>query len=215
MGYLYSTRMSAAGYHVRRAIVDDLPSLTLLWNSMHLPAGELERRVTEFQVVESDDGNLLGAIGMQIVERHGLVHSEAFADFGLADRLRAQLWERLQSLATNRGLVRIWTAEAAPFWKSNGFHPAERDELKRLPPAWSALSRDWLTLPLRDEDALRNTLEMDFANLKRQEDERRQLVLSRAKMFRNIGIALVVVVVIVMLAFCITLLLHQSMLRRH
>lgn len=207
--------MSAAGYHVRRAIVDDLPNLTLLWNSMHLPAGELERRVTEFQVAESDDGNLLGAIGMQIVERHGLVHNEAFTDFGLADRLRAQIWERLQSVATNRGLVRLWTAEVAPFWKSNGFRPAERDELKRLPSAWGQVSRNWLTLPLRDEDALRNTLEMDFTSLKRQEDERRQLLLSRAKMFKNIGIALAVVVVIGLLAFCITVLLHLSMFRRH
>lgn len=207
--------MSASIYRVRRATVDDLPRLGPLWNSMHLPAGELERRLTEFQIVEADDGTLLGAIGMQIVERHACIHSEAFTDFALADLLRAHLWARLQSLAMNHGLTRLWTAEDAPFWKANGFHPAESAELKRLPAAWKSVSGDWLTMALRDEDALRKSLAMDFSKLQEEEMNKTQRLLSNAKMLRNIGIGLTVIVIIGAICFCINILLHLPIFRRH
>lgn len=85
---------------------------------------ELERRLTEFQVVETLDGQLFGALGMEISGRHGRLHSEAFSDFALADVLRPHLWERMQSVATNHGLVRVWTREKTPFWCHSGLHPA-------------------------------------------------------------------------------------------
>ncbi|HZV33719.1 MAG TPA: hypothetical protein VFB72_04015 [Verrucomicrobiae bacterium] len=207
--------MSASLYRVRRATVDDLPHLVPLWNSMHLPAGELERRLTEFQIVEADDGGLLGTIGMQIVERHASIHSEAFKDFALADELRAHLWARLQSLAMNHGLTRLWTAEDAPFWKANGFRPAESAELKRLPAAWKSFSGEWLTMALRDEDALHAVLKKDFSNLLAEEQQKRQRVLSRAKTVKQVGITVIVLLVIGILAFCFNMLLHAARFRRH
>src|SRR5580704_8798426 len=112
--------MNAGLYRVRRATVDDLPVLQSLWASAHLPAAEFERRFTDFQVVESADGALMGAIALEVAGRHGRLHSEAFADFGLADNLRELLWARMQSVAENFGLSRLWIAESAPFWKRNG-----------------------------------------------------------------------------------------------
>ena len=48
---------------------------------MRLPAGELEKRLTEFQVVEAADGQIAGAIGVQIIRQHALLHSEGHTDW--------------------------------------------------------------------------------------------------------------------------------------
>ena len=164
--------MSQSIIQVRRAIVDDLENLRSLWEANHIPAADLERRLTEFQVAQGVDGTLLGAIGMQILGRQGLLHSEAFSDFGQAETLRQQLWARLQSVATNHGLARIWTRETAPFWKQNGFQPPDEDTLKKLPGAWVAEPNGWLTLRLRDEEALEISLDKEFARFK--EESKRQ-----------------------------------------
>src|SRR5437763_4648115 len=117
--------MDSSNYRVRRATLDDLPQLTGLWQAMHFPSEELAKRVTEFQVAESAEGKLLGAVGLQIAERQGRVHSEAFTDFSLAEQLRPLLWERLHAVATNHGLLRLWTQEQAPFWNHCGLLKAE------------------------------------------------------------------------------------------
>jgi N-acetylglutamate synthase-like GNAT family acetyltransferase len=158
--------MSEADYQVRRATVDDLHSLKALWESMRFPAVELERRLTEFQLAETPDGELLGALAMEIAGRHGRLHSEAFNDFALAEPLRQRLWERMQSLATNHGLVRIWAQETAPFWSHNGFLAADPESLKKLPAAWNDLPPAWLTLRLRDEEAVEMSLDKEFVRFK-------------------------------------------------
>src|SRR5580765_4052452 len=112
--------MTLSNYRVRRATLDDLGQLMTLWQSMHLPADDLAKRITEFQLAESADQKILGAVGLQITDRQGRLHSEGFTDFALADELRPALWERLHSVATNHGLVRLWTAEEAPFWSRCG-----------------------------------------------------------------------------------------------
>src|ERR1017187_926557 len=98
--------VSSSNYRVRRATLDDIRQLTALWQSMQFPVEDLARRVTEFQVAEGAEGEVRGAVGLQIAERQGLVHSEAFSDFALADHLRPLLWDRLLAVATNHGLLR-------------------------------------------------------------------------------------------------------------
>ena len=56
---------------------------------MGFPVADLARRVTEFQVAEDAEGRLVGAAGLQVAERQGLIHSEVFEDFALADQLTA------------------------------------------------------------------------------------------------------------------------------
>src|SRR5690242_10343011 len=93
-GFLKSISMDSSNYRIRRATLDDISALMALWQSMHLPAGELSKRVTEFQIAESTEAKLLGAVGLQMAERQGRVHSEAFSDFALAEQLRPLLWDR-------------------------------------------------------------------------------------------------------------------------
>jgi len=57
-----------ARLHVRRATVDDLNALKALWESMRLSPEILEPKLTEFQVVENADHEVLGAIGIEFAK---------------------------------------------------------------------------------------------------------------------------------------------------
>src|SRR5215471_6744342 len=118
--------MSSSQLQVRRATLDDLNQLIALWNGMQFPLEELSKRVTDFQVAVNPEGGLAGAVGLQIAERQGRVYNEAFADFAWADHIRPMLWERIQAVALNQGLLRLWTQETAPFWSHCGMVPAEQ-----------------------------------------------------------------------------------------
>src|SRR5438067_1277069 len=95
-------------FQLRRATTDDVPQLTALWQAAHLPAGTLDKRFTEFQVAENEEGQLVGAIALQISQQQGFLHSETFSDFSLVDKVRPLLWERVQKIAINHGLFRVW-----------------------------------------------------------------------------------------------------------
>jgi N-acetylglutamate synthase-like GNAT family acetyltransferase len=183
-----------ARIHVRRATVDDLPALKALWESMRLSPEELEPKLTEFQVVENADHEVLGAIGIQFTKTHALLHSEGYMDYAIADEARQLFWERLQTLAANHGIFRLWTQERSPFWKSYGFQPPAAETLGRLPEGWrNEFAGAWLTYPLKDEDAISAALE----NHKHQFEQYREAeiqVVQRAKVrARTIGNWLTVV----------------------
>jgi N-acetylglutamate synthase-like GNAT family acetyltransferase len=165
--------MTAATLRVRRATVEDLDALRSLWASMQLPAMELEPRLTEFQLVEDAAGNIVGGIGFQISAHQGRLHSEGFTDFALADAARELLWNRIQTLATNHGILRLWTREETPFWGRLGFKPANADDLKKLPADWNK-DASWLTLQLKNEAAI-NAVEQEltmFMSAQKQQSER-------------------------------------------
>ena len=177
--------MNLATYTVRRATVDDLPTLKALWGTMRLPADELEKRLTEFQVAQSADGKLIGAVGFRTSSRQGHLHSEAFTDFGLADEVRPLLWKRIQSLASNHGVFRVWTQERAPFWTRGGFQPADSTALQKLPEPWNCDAAEWLTLQLKDEAAIAS-LDKEFAMFMESEKQRSARALDQARMLKTI-----------------------------
>src|SRR5262245_23646061 len=113
--------MTTPSQPARRATIEDLQKLTPLWTREGLPAEELGKRFQEFQVIDGSDGALAGAIGLHITGQEGRLHSEAFLHPEEAEPLRARLWERVQMIAKNHGLVRLWTQLNAPFWSQNGF----------------------------------------------------------------------------------------------
>ena len=167
--------MTSPNYRVRRATLEDLSQLTALWKSMHFASDDLAKSITEFQVVETTEGQLLGAVGLQIAERQGRIHSEGFTDFALADHLRPLLWNRINSLATNHGLFRLWTQEQAPFWSRCGLVKADAEISEKLPTIWRGSATAWLALKLREDlDAL-ISLDKEFAmfrELQKQDTER-------------------------------------------
>ena len=180
--------MNSADYRVRRATTDDLEALIALWKSAYLPAEELDKRFTEFQIVESADGKLLGATGLQIFGSEGKLHSEAFSDFGMTDQLRPLLWERILNVAHNHGLFRLWTDEPAPFWKKEcGFISPSAEALARFP---LQFGRAEAVLQLKEDRAAPGALEAEFARFKAEESQHSEKMFQRARFFKGIALAL-------------------------
>jgi N-acetylglutamate synthase-like GNAT family acetyltransferase len=191
--------MSSPNYRVRRATVDDLPTLKELWTAMHFAADDLEKRLTEFQVVEGADGKIVGGLGVQIARPHAWMHSEAYSDFSAADEVRPALFERLQSLASNHGVFRLWTQEQSPFWTRHGFQPANAETLKKLPPAWLNAGTNWLTLQLKDEEAL-ISVEKELAIFMEAEKARTARAMGQARVLKVVATFIGLLLAIFLLA---------------
>jgi len=175
-------------YRTRRAIVDDLPQLAELWKAANLPVTELEKQFTDFQVAEDAQGKLAGAIGLRIEDTNGKVHSETFADFALTDALRPALWERLQIVAQNHGLFRLWTEEAAPWWKKDaGFSTPADEILQKLPESYGPRHAAWLTLRLKHEGADPDQLDKEIAMFKEAGRLKREKLIHQGEVMRIVG----------------------------
>ena len=172
--------MSPSPLRIRRATTDDFQILKGLWDSMRLPADELERRLTEFQVIEAADGQVVGAIGVQIIRQHALLHSEGYTDYSVADAARELIWERVQTVAAHHGVFRLWTQEQSPFWARWGFQPANAETLERLPEEWKLSAGKWLTIPLKNEEVIA-TLDQELAAFRESEKRRTAAALDQAR----------------------------------
>jgi N-acetylglutamate synthase-like GNAT family acetyltransferase len=169
--------------HIRRATVDDLPALKALWLAAQLPADKLKDHLTEFQVVEADE-KFAGALGVQIIRQHARLHSEDYSDFAVADAARELFWKRIQKLAANHGVFRIWMIEDSPFWTRWGFQPASVETLARLPDEWKNLEGRWLTLELKNEDAINTALKNQFAGFMAAEKKSAAHLAERARQLK-------------------------------
>ena len=194
--------MTSTNYRVRRATLDDVGQLTSLWQSMRFPVDELARRITEFQVAEGPDGKVLGAVGLQIAQRHGRIHSEAFTDFALADQLRPLLWERFQGIATNHGLLRFWTQEEAPFWSHCGLIAPDAEATEKLPLLWrnSPSRSPWLTLKLREDVSEVISADQEFALFMQAERARTERAFQHARILKIIATLIALVMLGLVLA---------------
>lgn len=202
--------MIPASLRIRRATVDDLPALKALWQAAQFPASELESRLTEFQVIESGD-HFVGAVGVQIARQHLRFYAEDFADFSLADAARELFWERIQSLAANHGVFRIWTQEASPFWSHWGFHPANAETLERLPEEWKNLEGTWLSLELKNEDEIKSALGDQFAGFMDDEKKQTASVAAKARRLRTLLTIFFFAIGIICFAIAIWLLLRHPL----
>jgi hypothetical protein len=206
--------MSPSVLRVRRATVDDLETLKLLWAAMRLSPEELESRLTEFQVVENSESEVLGAIGILVSKQHALLHSEGYSDFGVADAARHLFWERIQTLAANHGIFRIWTQERSPFWKSFGFVPPTTEVFPRLPEEWkNEFDGGWLTFQLKNEDVINAAFEKHFADFSKSEKRETERVSAKARQINLIITIICFAVGIVSIGFAVYLLVHRPALR--
>ena len=193
--------MNSTDFQVRRATIEDLPALTALWHSMNLPVNGLDRRLTEFQVATDASGKIVGAVGLQLAGKQGLVHGEGFTDFGVTDTVRPMLWERLQMVAANHGIVRVWSKEVAPFWKQIGRVPPDAEALGKLPPAWNSHPGEWLTVKLREDVEEVLSMDKEFELFKQSTAQQSQEAINQAKLLKTIAtVAAVILGIVVLIA---------------
>lgn len=151
--------------------MEDLAVLRGLWQSERLPGYELEKRLTEFHVVVRPDGLVIGAVGFQVAGVHALVHSLAFTSPALAAEGLPRLWEHLRALAQTQGVARLWAQGQAAAWPKAGFAAATPAQLKKRPAAFGPARGAWHTLALRDEAAVSQAWEKEFAALQEAHQE--------------------------------------------
>jgi len=197
---------------VRRATVDDLPKLVALWQKENLPAQELEGRFKEFQVIENE-GEIAGALGLQVSGHEGRLHSEAFEDFGQADALRGLLWERMKTVAQNFGLVRVWSQFTSPFWRTIGFDYAPNEVLTRLPQNFGADRNPWLYVKLREEAGAVVSLDKEFALFREAEREQTQKLFRQAHVLKIAAIAIGIALFALVITWAIMFFKAQKQMR--
>jgi N-acetylglutamate synthase-like GNAT family acetyltransferase len=190
----------SANLQVRRATVDDLPRLIALWQMENLPWQDLEKRFREFQIVLAADGELLGALGIQTSGTDGHLHTEVFAHPEQSDALREMLWQRVQTVASNHALLRLWTQIEAPFWHGIGFQLGTAEQLARIPSGFGNAVHPWRFLQFKEETATPLSIEKEFAMFREAEQERTQRLMQRARVLKIlatfIGIALFILVMV-------------------
>jgi len=208
--------MTPAQLHIRRATVDDRAPLKALWTSMRLSPDELEKHLTEFQVVENSENEVIGAIGIQISGTHALLHSEGYSDFSVADAARQLFWIRIQTLASNHGIFRLWTQERSPFWKSFGFQPPNAETLARLPAGWkNDFDGGWLTLQLKNEEVITAAFENQFAGFLAEEKKSIERVSEKVQTFKTIVTILGFAVGFVCFGIAAYLFIHRNPFSQH
>jgi len=206
--------MTTPSLQVRRATVEDLSKLVPLWKAENLSSEDLEKRFKEFQVIESADGTLLGALGFRVAGLEGQLHSEVFAHPDQAEALRERLRERAHVLAGNHGLVRLWTQMAAPFWRTNGFQAPTPELLAKVPPAFAGDPRPWLFLQLKDETAPAISLDKEFAMFKEAEKEQTQKLFRQARVLKIIAAVIAIGVCILAVVWAVLFFKAQARLRQ-
>jgi hypothetical protein len=171
-----------------------------LWEQAGLPAGELGKRLQEFQVVEDEEGGMMGALGLQIAGPDALLHHECFASAEDADAVRARLWERVQMISKNHGLVRLWTQQDAAFWNQSGFQPPSTAAAGKLPAPFAGDPRPWNFIQLREDVTASPTIEKEFALFKEMQQEERERLFRQARKMKLVA-AIIVLVVFILIAF--------------
>jgi N-acetylglutamate synthase-like GNAT family acetyltransferase len=186
--------MTASDFRIRRATVDDLPTLRSLWAKSGLQPMDLDKRVTEMQVAETPEGQIAGALGLKIERLHGLVHSEIIADPAHETALREAFWQRLQILARNHGLFRLWTQLNAPYWTQLGFKAPTDKEREKMPASFGA-TPEMLTLALKEESPEGLSVEKEFELFTQAQRLETERLMQQAQSFRKFAYALLTVMI--------------------
>lgn len=190
--------MITPNLQARRATIEDLQKLMPLWEQGGLPAEELGRRLQEFQVVEADKGEIVGALGLQIAGLDARLHHECYANAEDAEVIRAKLWERAQMISKNHGLVRIWSQMDGPFWAQCGFQPAPAEVAATFPAAFAGQPEPLSFLQLRENVAASPAIEKEFAIFKEMQLEERERAFSQARKMKVVALIAVIAVFVLL-----------------
>jgi N-acetylglutamate synthase-like GNAT family acetyltransferase len=188
-------------HQARRATLEDLPALRSLWHNARLPADEMEKRFTEFQVVPGPDGTILGAVGLQMLKQNGYIHSETFSDPSLATQLRPLLWHRMLTVAKNTGLMRLWTLPTAHFYREQGFTDVDAALKAKVPEEFGNPGADWISLKLKDDAVISAEREFEIFAMAQREESQRMITQAKSLRLMAYGLLFLTLIGIGALAF--------------
>lgn len=178
--------MSSGPYQVRRATLEDLPALRELWKQTNLSLPDLEKRFTEVQVAENAEKKIVGALGMKIDRLHGQLHSEAIVDKNDTAIYEA-FWQRLQVLARNYGLFRLWTDSQTPYWQTIGFKTPDEKAYEKRPESISGARDKILALVLKEETAEGLSVEQQFEIFTQSQKAETERLMQQAQTFKKVA----------------------------
>ena len=195
--------MEPAPLESRRATIEDLGALEILWSQSGLPAAELVKFLTEFHVVTDPDGQILHAIGLLVEGDQALLHSEALSvpQSIEPDACRAAVWRRLRILARNQGISRIWTQEDAEYWQVSGYQPISESQLPAELPSFVPREAGWWMHQSPDAAQADLMVQREFALWKTQREQESQSFQQRVKTFRAVALVLFALSLILLLGF--------------
>lgn len=191
--------MSSAQLQARRATLDDLPGLRKLWEHSGVADRSLEQRLTEFQVVEDMSGTIVACSRIQIESRQGKVDHCLCHNPEFRDSTQLLLWQRIQSLAQNHGLVRLRSQDSDKFWINHGFSKANDILRQKIPSEFGESMENWMTLQLRDESLDGLSLEQHLELFKNSQKQSTQKTQGRIRVVRWIAGAAALVVIIALI----------------
>lgn len=190
--------MELPGFSARRATLEDLPALQALWQQAGLPWDQLDKFVSEFQVAADESGSLLAAIGLLVEGDNALLHTEAISPAATlkADELRSALWRRVQIVARNQGVVRVWTQEDGEFWHAGVFQPADQAQVKAAGASFlSDISAAWFVCELIDPAKAKQIVNEQFAIWEASRTQEREDFRRKTRLLMAVAVALATVVI--------------------
>ena len=204
--------MQSEAFQIRRATLEDIQALCQLWKEAQLPAIELEKRFTEFQIIHNAKSELVGAIGLHMVNHQGLIHSEVYSHPEVEDLARPLVWERLERLAVNHGLNRFWTREESPFWVHYaGMKQAAEDDLKQMPVDFGLPQGRWLTLMLREAHYSAVKIDQELMLFKQAQEETLDRIQRQTLWWKRLAMVVVALFFICCAVGCLYLLKMRNM----
>lgn len=181
--------MSLTGFKVRRVSVDDLQDLRALWRAAGIYSLELEKRFTEFQIVVNDEAQVVAAFGVEIKNKDAHIHSDAYADTDARSDIREVVWKRVQTLAENHGLIRLWSA-MDDFWRNVGFEEPDKKVKDRGGDLFGSTMERRLTLQLREDEDIQLLAETQFELFQKSSVAERERIMEQGKRYRNIAMVI-------------------------
>lgn len=210
---LWHQLMTDQTFHFRRATLEDIDVLRGLWQTALFPLYDLEKRLTEFQIVEGVDGRLLGALGMCVQGEEAFIHHEAYTHPSTEAAIREKLWNRLKFLFGNQSAHRIWTCEKADFWKQAGFRKPTVEEKTKFPSDFGSSGKDTLLMyPLKDMKAER-MIEKKIIELQAAREVEEVQLEKRTRIIRIVSFSLAGFFMVLLLYFTIRGLLALPQIR--
>jgi N-acetylglutamate synthase-like GNAT family acetyltransferase len=186
--------VDSSPFSARRATSEDLPVLEALWQQTGLPWDQLHGFLNEFQVATDESGGLAGAIGLLIEGSQALLHTEAVRADVEADAVRSSLWRRVQIVARNQGVQRIWTQEDAPYWLASGFAAATPMAVQQNRASFLDPAAAWFAFDLMDPARAQGLINEQLAILEAERMQSAESFQSRVRAFRIFAILMALLI---------------------